>query len=92
MWEELEVKLEGSKEAQTLVNKTWLKNLIMEGLRFGVVSEENNDIIAAGEDKGNVVFLYLSFDTDDNTVDYIVAAGEMKLANKVKSRLEVLVK
>ena len=91
LWEDFDHKLEGSKEATSLITKQNLKIVISDGLKMAIVSEDGDDIIAAGEDNGSLVLLYLTFDVDDNSVEYNIAGDQDKLAQKVRKRLEGLV-
>ena len=70
LWEDLDHKMEGSKECSSIITIKWLRGIITTGLRFSIVSEENDDLIAAGEERGILICLYITFDSDDNTVDY----------------------
>lgn len=89
-WGDLEYKLEGVRECSSLVTVKWLRGVIVSGLKFNVVSEENEDLIAAGEERGTLICLYVTFDADDNTVEYTVASNNQNVAKKVKQRIEVL--
>ena len=90
VWEDLDHKLEGMKECSSLVTVKWLRGIITNGLKFAIVSEENEDLIAAGEEKGILICLYMTFDSDDNTVEYTVATKHEQIGKKVKNRIEVL--
>ena len=91
-WEEMEERAENTKEVGTLVTAEWLRGVIVNGLRMAVVSEEGSDLIAAGQEHAKNVFLYLTFDAEDNTVEYIVASPSKVLTEKVRRRLETLAK
>lgn len=91
-WEEMEERAEKTKEVGTLVTAEWLRGVIVNGLRMSVVSEEGSDLIAAGQEHAKSVFLYLTFDAEDNTVEYIVASASKVLTEKVRRRLETLAK
>ena len=92
VWEDLEHKIEDEKECSSLVTVKWLKGVITNGLKFGIVSEENEDIIAAGEERNVLICLYATFDSDDNTVEYTIATNDEKIGKKVKNRMDTLLK
>lgn len=92
LWEDLEERAENTKEVGTLVTAEWLRGVIVNGLRMAVVSEEGSDLIAAGQEQAKNVFLYLTFDPEDNTVEYIIASSNKVLTEKVRRRLEALAK
>jgi hypothetical protein len=90
VWEDLDYKIEGTKECSSLVTLKWLRGILISGLKFAIVSEEGEDLIAAGEERGLLICLYVTFDADDNTVEYTVASKNENVAKKVQNRIEVL--